>query len=357
MIFLIWIFAIALQIGIVGFFSFQFFGYKPPCSIQKELVISIIIAAHNEEKNLKKLIPALLNQNYPKFEIVIGLDRTTDGSLDYLKSLKHPEIRWVEIVNPPKHYNEKKYALSQAIDLSKGDWLIFTDADCLPASSNWIREMSSHMSIKDILLGYSPYQSNGSFRQSFIQYEAFITAFNYLALAITGKPYMGVGRNMAIRTSFFKKVGGYTTIQAIKGGDDDLFIQHHASSTNTGVVLGKESLVYTYPEKTWKGYWDQKVRHLSVGRHYSFRDQLFHVLFNSSLMACWLLLPWLSGKIMLPIILFYLFIKLLGYRFAQIRMGFGFNHILLPFVEFMYSLLIPVIAIRSKLVKDIKWKN
>ncbi|MEM6831613.1 MAG: glycosyltransferase [Bacteroidota bacterium] len=357
MILSLWIAVLIIQMGMVGLFAYQFTRYQPFRTLEQEIPISVIIAAHNEEANLKKLIPRLLEQEYSNFEVILGLDRTTDESIDYLKELNHPRLKWVEVRETPANFNEKKYVLSQAIQSSQMEWLVFTDADCFPNTANWLREMASKMKGKDIVLGYSPYLSNNSFLQSFIQYESFITGFHYLSVALLGKPYMGVGRNMAVRKSFFLAKNGYDLIKGIKGGDDDLFIQQHATATNTTIVLSEQALVYTYPKTTWKDYLRQKLRHLSVGKYYSGSDQLVHFTFNISLIMVWLLLPFLQLEIVLPIILFYLSIKLLGYRFAHIRMGSGFNYILLPLVESIYSILIPVVAIRSKLVKDIKWKN
>ena len=59
----------------------------------------------------------------------------------------------------------------------------------------------------------------------------------------------------------------------------------------------------------------------------------------------------------LPIILFFLFIKLASYRFVADKVGAGFNYMLLPIVDVLYAFMIPIIGIRSKFKKDIEWKN
>src|SRR4051812_26084727 len=46
--------------------------------------VSIIVCAHDEEENLRELIPQLLNQNYPEFEVIIVEDRSNDETFDYL---------------------------------------------------------------------------------------------------------------------------------------------------------------------------------------------------------------------------------------------------------------------------------
>lgn len=356
MIFYIWCAVIIIQTGITVFLASKFLNYRKT-KPKEDITLSIVIAAHDELANLKKLIPALLKQDYPKFEIIIALDRCTDGSIDFLRGIAEDRLNWIEIPTTPADWNEKKYALAQAIKKASGDWLVFTDADCIPATDQWLCQFSSKTEKNEIILGYSPYRSTGSLLQSFIQYESFVTAFHYLAMTLVGKPYMAVGRNMAIKRAFFHDCGGYESFKGVRGGDDDLFIQKNADKSNTTVILGRESAVYTFPEKNWKSYIKQKTRHLAVGSHYRLRDQLLHILNDGSILLFWALIPALIQRNIWPIILFYLFVKGISYRFAHSKMGVGFNYLLLPCVDIMYAIFLPIIAIRSKLIKDITWKN
>lgn len=347
-----------IHLGITFLLSFAFKSYKSPINKQKT-ALSIIIAARNEEENLKRLIPALLEQEFPSFEVIIALDRCSDNSKNYLQKLGDQKIKSIDIHEVDPNWNPKKYALNHAITSATGDWLVFTDADCIPNSKNWLQSVNDHISTNlDIIIGVSPYRANGSLLTYFIQFEAFMTAFTYISRSLLGKPYMAVGRNMVIRRSFFKKVGGYEEIKSITGGDDDLFIQQHATKANTRVMLGNESMVYTFAENTWKDYWHQKIRHLSVGGRYKSSDQLFLGVNHFCQFAFYILLFFVTThSFFFPMLLFYLFIKLGSYRFATSKIGININYILLPLVDIIYAVLIPVVALRSKLEKDIKWKN
>ncbi len=357
MIFSIWIIAISIQVGITVLLSFQFLRYKG--NVTESLTsISVVIAAHNEFENLKMLIPALLNQTHENFEIIIVLDRCSDDSAQFLKDPSFQKVKVIEITKTPQDWDHKKYALSKGIEASTNEWIVLTDADCLPFSNRWLELINNRIQPnKKIILGCSPYRSNGSLLQNFIQYEAFVTAYNYLSMSLIGRPYMGVGRNLAINRSFFEEHVGYSKFKSTVGGDDDLFIQTNATAENTNISLGKESMMFTIPKNKWKEYIHQKTRHLSVGGSYSLSDRLLHTLFHGTLLLTWALLPLLILEKILPIMLFYLIVKWIGYRFAHSKMGAGFNYIWLPLVDFMYAIFLPIIAIRSKLVKDIRWKN
>lgn len=347
-----------LHLAVTVVLSIAFSRYRA-VENEQSISLSIVIAARNEELNLKKLIPKLLDQDHSNYEVIVALDRCSDHSKTYLVELGNPKVKFIDIQKVEENWNPKKYALNQAITNAKGEWLVFTDADCVPTSKKWLDELNNHITNeKDILIGISPYQSNGSFLSYFIQFEAFMTAFLYISKALLGKPYMAVGRNMAIRKSFFKASGGYERYKSVTGGDDDLFIQQNATKSNTQVVLGRESLMLTKPEISWNAYWKQKIRHLSVGKVYHPHDQLLLTFFHMiHLLALILLLFTTTQSFFFPMLLFYLFIKLGSYRFAASKMGVNINYILLPLVDIIYSVLIPTIALRSKLEKDIKWKN
>ena len=79
---------------------------------------SIIIAAKNELENLKKLLPLILEQQYPDFEIIIVLDRCDDGSAAYIKSLSSLKIKLLEVEALTPGFSGKKNALTQGIEMA-----------------------------------------------------------------------------------------------------------------------------------------------------------------------------------------------------------------------------------------------
>lgn len=354
----LWIIIAVLHLTITTFLSWKIGTWKSIQTTQRPS-LSIIIAARNEAENLRLLIPRIIEQTYPDFEIIVGLDRCSDDSLRYLTSLDSANVKWVEITETPLGWNSKKHALNEAIKLATGEWLVFTDADCIPATNKWLESVAKEAANKtDIVLGISPYVSHSDLLSKYIQFEAFMTAFMYASFTLAGMPYMAVGRNFAVRKTLFLDQGGYDSIKSIAGGDDDLFIQKNATSVNTRLALGPDALVFTRPSTTWTAYLQQKLRHYSVSSSYSFSSQLLLTFYHLShgLTLLGLVMYWNAGYL-LPILLFYLLIKLGSYRFASNKMGSEFNYILLPIVDVTYAFLTPVIGIWSKFKKDIKWKN
>ena len=101
-----------------------------------------------------------------------------------------------------------------------------------------------------------------------MRYDTLFNGLHYLGAAQCGHPYMGVGRNLAYRKSLFFESGGFTHLMTSKAGDDDLFVNHVATKQNTAVVLNPRSYTWSLSKKTFKEWWQQKRRHISVSPAY-----------------------------------------------------------------------------------------
>lgn len=276
-VFYIFVGIIAIQlVYYLGIFSRFAFG-KIPTSNAKKIPISVIICAKNEEENVKRLIPLLLEQDYPDFEIVLINDASSDQTLDVFKEYdnKYGNIKLVDVVNNESFWGNKKYALTLGIKAAKNEYLLFTDADCYPTSKNWISQMSSRFTqTKTIVLGYGAYEKvKGSFLNKLIRFETMLTAVQYFSWAKTGKPYMGVGRNLAYKREEFFKTNGFINHIKVRSGDDDLFINEASTSKNTTICFGPDSFTYSEPKKTFSDWFRQKRRHTSTAGHYKFSDK------------------------------------------------------------------------------------
>ncbi len=130
------IFFVAVGVQVI-YFTF-YLATLTKASVKKPdqaLPVSIIVCAHDEEQNLRELIPILLDQNHPEFEIIIVDDRSNDGTFDLLlqETSKDHRLRMVHINRTPQLFNTKKYALTLGIKAAKYEWLLLTDADCRPS--------------------------------------------------------------------------------------------------------------------------------------------------------------------------------------------------------------------------------
>lgn len=258
---------------IFGKFSF---GQKQTIT-QKKIPISVIVCAKNEEDNIKKFFPLLASQNYPDYEIVLIDDASSDSTRDLFEEYEkqYSNVKVVKVDNNEAFWGNKKYALTLGIKVSKNDYLLFTDADCYPSSKNWITNMSSQFTFhKTIVLGYGAYEKvKNSFLNKIIRFETLLTATQYFGWAKAGKPYMGVGRNLAYKKDEFFRVRGFMDHMKIRSGDDDLFINQTANKTNTAICYTPDSFTYSKPKTSYSSWFKQKRRHVSTAKHYKGFDR------------------------------------------------------------------------------------
>ncbi len=268
----------------VAFFKNQLEAETPP-----NAAVSVIICAKNEEHNLQKYLPAILQQRYgngtPAYEVIVVNDNSEDDSKYYLRSIEpgYSHFRQIEIKQSAQFIPGKKYPLSIGLKGARHDHVLLTDADCKPASTHWLSLMSQGFADgKEIVLGYGAYVKQPGFLNKMIRYETFFSALQYLSYALAGVAYMGVGRNLAYKRDLFFRHKGFTSHQHIASGDDDLFVNMAATPQNVSVVIDKNAFTYSEAKSTWKAWFQQKTRHMSTGRHYRFVHKFFLGLFTAS---------------------------------------------------------------------------
>jgi glycosyltransferase involved in cell wall biosynthesis len=332
---------------------------------QSSTPLSVIVCAHNEIENLKQLVPQLLSQDHENFELIVVDDRSSDGTDEYLveSASRYPKLRVVTVSHTPAHINGKKFALTLGIKAARNEWVVLTDADCRPASPSWLKNMAGLFSDeKSIVIGISPYQREPGLLNAFIRFEAILTMIQYVGMALAGRPYMGVGRNLAYRKSLFLDNKGFNDHLHVTGGDDDLFVNRHASSRNVAVVLGKEAIVRSLPKKTWRAYFRQKIRHLAVGRRYRFGDKFLLGLFSITWILSWLSLfsiPYLGtyAQFIAGLFLFRWILLVTVFAIACRKAGERIALWKIPFLDFIYAFYYLVAGPVALLSKKVRWKN
>lgn len=250
------------------------FVFKLPLKSGENAVqpVSLLISARNEEGNLRQNLDSWLSQDHPDYEVIVVDDQSEDDSLYFLKekARQYQHLHVIELGQHLYRYPGKKLSLMLAMKRASNDCLIFTDADCYPASNSCLREMSKGFdNQKQIVLGYAPTLSaNQGHQQGFFSWETMMTGMQFHALALKGKPYMGVGRNMGYRKSFFLDRKGFSGQLNMAQGDDDLFVARNADADNTAQVVTPEAYVFSPNKKSWTEWLKQKKRHLSTGGKY-----------------------------------------------------------------------------------------
>ena len=357
-----------IQMGYLwGIFSRFAFHRKSRGVSGRRLPVSVVISARNEYENLRKYLPKILEQQYPVFEVVVVNDFSEDETASLLEEWqkKYKHLKVFTLKQNLNFFSGKKFPLSMGIKAATYEHLLLTDADCEPASPYWINEMMKGFDEgSELVLGYGAYRKRKGWLNTFIRFETLRTALQYFSYAIAGMPYMGVGRNLAYLKSVFYRSGGFVSHYKISSGDDDLFVNKVANSTNTRIVYSPESHTLSETMASLKDWFTQKKRHASTGRYYKKRDKILlggyalsRLLFYVSLIILLIILPldWKFYSVGALLILFFISQMIIFQKAArnlnEDKLGW-----LAPLFELFFVMWEAVIPLFSALSRKSTWK-
>ena len=325
--------------------------------------VSLIVCAKNEAENLKNHIPLWLEQDHQDFELILIDDASVDDSLEVMESFQadNPEIQIVKVKNNEAFWANKKYALTLGLKRAKNQRLLFTDADCKPASKDWLATMTAQFSEeKQLILGYGAYEKTGGLLNCFIRFETLMTALQYFAYAKANIPYMGVGRNLAYTAKLYYDNKGFMSHIKLPSGDDDLFVNEAATPTNTTICISEKAFTYSIPKKTWKAWWLQKKRHITTSKHYKPIHKFLLGLFYTSNVLFWILsiaaFVFTDWKIAAALVLFRLVFQYIIVGKAAVKLHAKDLIAFIPFFELFLVCYQMSIFISNSRTKQSRWK-
>lgn len=118
--------------GITGWIGLRFKGSltEAPLPANQPLV-SVIVPARNEERNIGRCAQGLIQQRYPNLEIIFVDDDSTDATADILANHARTDrrVRVVQTQPRPADWNGKQWACDTGAQKAVGEWLCFMDAD------------------------------------------------------------------------------------------------------------------------------------------------------------------------------------------------------------------------------------
>lgn len=269
-----------------GLFSKLAFFKKYEKEKSQQHPVSVIVCARDEAGNLAKNLPGLLVQQYPSTHEIIVVNHNSQDDTRYLLDEFKKTFKGLHAVNLEQEaigIPGKKYPLSIGIKEAKYEILLLTDADCVPASENWLQLMQEGYDEGiEVVLGYGSYNKKPGLLNKLIRFETFHSGLQYLSYAAAGMPYMGVGRNLSYKKTLFFNNKGFSSINHLPGGDDDLFINKVATKNNTRIVIDPEAFTLSEPAKNFGNWFRQKTRHYSTARYYKGLHKFLLGMYNVS---------------------------------------------------------------------------
>lgn len=257
--------------------------------------LSVILVTKDTGKALEENLPLILQQDYPSFEVIVinaHFSGTDEETLQRL-SATYPHLYHTFIPQSTRYISLQKLGIAMGIRASRHEWLVFTDPHCHPVSPHWLRSLARHFTTEtDVVLGYSGFEGGQGWNACKVKAQNLFGSMRYLGMALAGRPYMGIGRNLAYRKGLYERHKGFADHLQLQRGEDDLFINEVAHRGNTQVATGPDSIV-RQPVPSDKRLWrkEQVQRRLSGrygsggGRWLNAADTWTAVLFHLTTIA------------------------------------------------------------------------
>jgi chlorobactene glucosyltransferase len=228
-------------------------------------LISVIVPARNEARNIERCVRLLLAQSYLNMELIVVDDRSTDETPHILAEIQaertDEKLRIVQGADLPPGWAGKPHALHQGIAAAQGQWLCFVDADTF-----------AHPDLLGAAYRTAWEQAADLFtiltRQELLTFwERVILPLVFTALSVGFSPRrvndpkypeaVANGQFILIRRSVYHAVGGYESIRGQVVEDKALAEQVKRSGYRLVVGDGRQvasTRMYTSLNEIWEGW-------------------------------------------------------------------------------------------------------
>ncbi|MGZ3813951.1 MAG: glycosyltransferase [Mucilaginibacter sp.] len=247
---------------------------RPKVNITEPVTkVTILIAARNEEARIAYTIDDILAQNYPQHltEIIIVDDHSTDRTAGIISSYADRGVKLLQLKEDKPLNSYKKKAIAKAIGLSTGNLMVATDADCRMGPA-WLSSVVGFFETGDLVMISSPvayFEEKSLFEYMQTLEFAYLIGIG-AAFIGNGKASTCNGANLAYRKDIFYEVGGFTGIDDLASGDDELLLQKVAERYphRIGFLKSREAIVYTHAKHTLNEFLQQRRRWASKSTKY-----------------------------------------------------------------------------------------
>ena len=187
---------------------------------EKKPKITVMIPARNEEHRIIPTLEAVLQQDYPDFEVIVLDDHSTDGTWRILKSFeeKHSNLNVMKGRELPPGWKGKTYAMSVMSEKAEGELLVFIDADMVPEKSflHWTAFQIENNNA-DFISGYARH-SAGSVKEYIFFPLMYLMNMAYLPFWLFSKTKSvffshAIGQLMIFKRGVYKKIGGFAAVK------------------------------------------------------------------------------------------------------------------------------------------------
>src|SRR5215472_10040471 len=201
---------------------------KPEWAVPEDAALpplTIVVPARNEEAEIEPALRSLLQLNYPNYQVVAVDDRSTDQTGPIMDRLAanpaaQGRLRVIDVRDLPARWLGKLHAMwlgSGSAQQGSGDWLLFTDADCVFHPESLRRAVSYAIKTQaDHLVLFPTAHMKTLGERMLISFPQVMSSFAMRPWKVRdprARDHIGVGAFNLIRRSAYEAIGTYEKLR------------------------------------------------------------------------------------------------------------------------------------------------
>ena len=206
-------------------------------------LVSVVIPARNEARNIERCLRSVLSNDYPRFEVVVVNDGSTDATGDIAQSIAATDnrARVIETQGLPEGWFGKQWACETGAHATSGEIIMFADADTTQSSDLITRSVNAMLRRNADLFSVLGRQELGTFWERLIQPQIFtIMSVRYggtesITRSRFVKDKIANGQCLFVRRSTYEEFGGHSLVKSHVA--DDMMLAQRYFARGRRVVL------------------------------------------------------------------------------------------------------------------------
>lgn len=267
--------------------------------------LSVVITAHNQALALRRHLPAILAQDYDRFEVVVVNMGSNDETKDVLErlELQYANLRHTYTPRSARDISLDRLALTLGIRSAAYDWVVLTHPDCEPITSQWLTHIgetiaqpqrgvqSASLKSPDMVLGFARYNRRRTtwYDQKIDFFRLWHNIVGYNFVLSRHAAVRADGCNMAFRKDYFMEQGGFSAHQNLKAGAEELLVNYTSKPDNTALLLTPVATVLQDPMPARRLWKQQRVFYAETRRHQR-HHFWYRITQNIRMLMPWLIL-------------------------------------------------------------------
>ena len=312
------------------------------------LPLSLILTLRNEEDNIRKYLPTVLEAKKSGFELIAVDDFSADNSMALLGSLKEKYSHLKISALNQETWHSVKMAQNIAIKAARYDWVMVIPPSICKFDPEWLQVISSYMNNDvDVIVNYSNVHHTGSFFNMLYRVENFFQQIKSAGYIVVGLPFVVSEENIAFRKIKYYDSGGYRHKVGEPYANLELLINTFIRKKSTRILFSGKTKILRDEVIDASEFFDLLKKEIRIRKHLKKSKKIMPAI--EEFTEC-IFLPFMAGIYflippLLPVLLFLLFLIILTKLFIIKKAIKRLNESKLLLSSLTYALFMPCLKL------------